>query len=232
ISNDTVRKYVNKIGFTLKRLVIIPHKHNTSNTILDRKRYVEKIHQKVIDMLEDAIYINETGFNLHLSSSRGRSLRGQPAVQVVETQRGKNITVIAAINKNGVLNYTAYLGSANADTFAEFIQELIFLVPTNKKKFLIMDNAVIHHAYIVKDIVEDSSHEIFYLPPYSPFLNPIESTFSKVKDLVARNKIRDHETILSRIANAFDAVFEEDCLGWIRHTMTYFDRCLNQEEID
>ncbi|CAG8512328.1 11995_t:CDS:10, partial [Cetraspora pellucida] len=212
--------------------ITIPHKCNTSDTILDRKRYVEKIHQKVIDMLEDAIYIDETGFNLHLSSSHGCSLRGQPAVQVVETQRGKNITVIAAINKNGVLNYIAYLGSANADTFAKFIQELIFLVPTNKKKFLIIDNAKIHRAYIVKDIVEDSSHEIFYLPPYLPFLNPIESTFSKVKDLVAQNKIRDHETILSRIADAFDAVSEEDCLGWIRHTMTYFDRCLNQEEID
>ncbi|CAG8816036.1 14362_t:CDS:2 [Cetraspora pellucida] len=144
ISNDTVRKYVNKIRFTLKQLVTIPHKHNTSNKILDRKRYVEKIHQKVIDMLKDAIYIDETGFNLHLSSSHGHSLQGQPAVQVVETQKGKNITVIAAINKNGVLNYTAYLGSANADTFAEFIQELIFLVPINKKKFLIIDNAVIH----------------------------------------------------------------------------------------
>ncbi|CAG8527399.1 5552_t:CDS:2 [Cetraspora pellucida] len=74
ISNDTIRKYVNKIGFTLKRLVTISHKHNTSDTILDRKRYVEKIYQKVIDMLKDAIYINETGFNLHLSSSHSYSL--------------------------------------------------------------------------------------------------------------------------------------------------------------
>ncbi|CAG8839696.1 23301_t:CDS:1, partial [Cetraspora pellucida] len=40
------------------------------------------------------------------------------------------------------------------------------------------------------------------------------------------------ETILGRINDAFNIVTEEDCKGWIRHTSSYFQRCLNCENID
>ncbi|CAG8755101.1 21738_t:CDS:1, partial [Cetraspora pellucida] len=46
------------------------------------------------------VYIDETGFNLHLSKSRGHACHSQPAIRKVISNREKNISVIAAINEN------------------------------------------------------------------------------------------------------------------------------------
>ncbi|CAG8788713.1 14854_t:CDS:1 [Dentiscutata erythropus] len=130
-----VRRYVDKLEFTLKRLTVIPHKRNTPETILARENYIRKIYEKSIDIHDNIIYIDETGFNLHLSSSRGHALCGQPAIKVVETQREKNITVITAITKDSVLKYSSNLGSTNADIFSKFIEDLIALISKIIKNF-------------------------------------------------------------------------------------------------
>ncbi|CAG8671952.1 23251_t:CDS:2, partial [Dentiscutata erythropus] len=184
---DLTKKLTDK--FPKLSLTVISHKCNTPGTIMEREKYVKKIYEESIDMYE-AIYIDETGFNLHLSSSR-------------------------AITKDRVLKCSSYLELANANIFSKFIEDLISLIPADTKKLLVMDNAPIHCAYIVQNIVEDSLYEIFFLSPYSLFLNLIENIFFKVKGLVAENQFRDCETILSRIDDAFDAVSVEDCIEWI-----------------
>ncbi|CAG8644429.1 12916_t:CDS:2, partial [Racocetra fulgida] len=207
----TVARYVTNLGFTLKRLTVIPEGHNTPETIQKRKDYIQKIYNENINIYSNIVYIDETGFNLHLFKSRGRAHRGQPAIRKVESNRRKNIFVIAAINKNGVLYYKSILGSVNSEIYATFIYELINIIPNGK--FLAMDNIAFHRSNIVKSAIANTTHKFLYLPPYSPFLNLIENWFSKVKDSVARNRLRDRETILNRMNNAFNNVTEEDCEG-------------------
>ncbi|CAG8641445.1 22515_t:CDS:2 [Cetraspora pellucida] len=108
------------------------------------------------------------------------------AIHKVVNNRGKNISVIAAINKNGVLHY---------------------------KSILAMDNISFHRSDVVKETVANTTHQLLYLPAYSSFLNPIENCFLKLKDSVARNHLRGRETILSRMNNEFNIVTEEDCIG-------------------
>ncbi|CAG8831258.1 10501_t:CDS:1, partial [Cetraspora pellucida] len=155
------------------------------------------------------VYIDETGFNLHFSKSRGHACCGRPAIRKVISNRGKNISVIAAINDNEVLHYKSILGSVNSEIFATFIDELLRIIPN--RKFLVMNNICFHKSDIVKEIVEDTTHQILYLLSYSSFLNPIENCFSKIKDSVAKNRLRDRETILSRMNDAFNIVINEDC---------------------
>ena len=45
-----------------------------------------------------------------------------------------------------------------------------------------MDNVRFHKMKIVEELVLDYGHNILYLPPYSPFLKPIENVFSKWKN--------------------------------------------------
>ncbi|CAG8615082.1 9398_t:CDS:2, partial [Scutellospora calospora] len=58
-----------------------------------------------------------------------------------------------------------------------------------------------------------------------------EKAFSKVKNLVARHHLADYETILKRIDDVFDIVTREDCRNWIRHSISYFDFCQDEERI-
>ncbi|CAG8818332.1 20226_t:CDS:1, partial [Dentiscutata erythropus] len=107
---------------------------------------------------------------------------------------------------------------------------LISSLPPNNGKIFIMDNASIHKQ--VKQIIKKTPHEVIFLPTYSPFLNPIEIVFSKMKNLVAKHLLDSQETILERIEEAFDKVTKQDCRGWISHFLSYFGSCLNEERIE
>ncbi|CAG8803766.1 12475_t:CDS:2, partial [Cetraspora pellucida] len=232
LSDRTVARYIRNMGFTLKRLTVVPEGRNSDDTIQKRKQYVERIYNENINIYSDMVYIDETDFNLHLSTSRGRACHGQPAIHKVVNNRGKNISIIAAINEDGVLHYKSILGSVNGEILTTFINELNDIIPSDK--FLVMDNVHFHRTDVVKEAVKNTTHEIFYLPPYSPFLNLIENCFSKVKNSVTRIHLRNRETILGRINDAFNIVTEEDCKGAILGVYYFnnkYDNVGNENEL-
>ena len=68
------------------------------------------------------------------------------------------------------------------------------------KCLFIMVNATIHHHAGVRDVVGSTRHEIKYLPPYSPFLNPIQECFSKWKGFVIALNVWNEEELLEAIS--------------------------------
>ncbi|KAI8048501.1 hypothetical protein BDF21DRAFT_351615, partial [Thamnidium elegans] len=67
-------------------------------------------------------------------------------------------------------------------------------------------------------------------PSYSPFLNPIEEFWSKVKFGVKREAFDNGDTLTPRILKSCSEVTLKDCQGCIRHSVSFFERCLAMEE--
>jgi len=67
-----------------------------------------------------------------------------------------------------------YRESLDAKRFIEFLKRLC--KEAQRKVFLIVDNLRVHHAKMVTEWVEQNTEriELFYLPSYSPELNPDE----------------------------------------------------------
>jgi len=67
-----------------------------------------------------------------------------------------------------------YKDTMNAKTFIKFMKRLV--KEASQKIFLILDNLRVHHCGIVKQWVENNKEkiELFFLPSYSPELNPDE----------------------------------------------------------
>lgn len=102
----------------------------------------------------------------------------------------------------------------------------------NKKKkdmFIVMDNYRIHHSAFVVDAINKRGYKPLFIPPYSPFLNPIEECWAKIKSKIKRNPLDTNSKLTPRIVEACQSVSVNDCLGWIRHAETYWDRCTNKE---
>ena len=89
----------------------------------------------------------------------------------------------------------------------------------NSKSVVIMDNCSIHHVDCVEQLFRDAGILVLFSPPYSPDMNPIEHTFSKIKNYLRRHdelvQIVDDVTPLVRAA--FDTVTEED--SWMDTTL-------------
>ena len=75
-----------------------------------------------------------------------------------------------------------YQNKMNSQTMIKFMERLIKVA--DKKIFLIVDNLKVHHSYMVRDWLEEheSEIEIFFLPSYSPELNPDEYLNCDLKD--------------------------------------------------
>jgi hypothetical protein len=85
-----------------------------------------------------------------------------------------------------------------------------------------VDNAPIHTPLTVYELVESTEHKCVYLLPYSPFLNPFEKAWSKVKAGVRRNVLTADDRLSDRICEYVQVVIRIDCQSWIRPAVSFF----------
>ncbi len=144
------------------------------------------------EIQHEFIYVDEAGFNLTRTRRRGRNIIGHRAIVNVPGQRGGNITLCAAITQNGVLHHHAHMGPYNTALILTFLDQLHNITAANQidhmQYIVVWDNVSFHRSALVQNWFQQHPHfTVLYLPPYSPFLNPIEEFFSawrwKVYDL-------------------------------------------------
>lgn len=134
--------------------------------------------------LSDIISIDETSVDTRIIPVYGWSVKGKKLEMKIKAVK-KRYTVICAINNTHVIHYEIILGSANAETFKHFLVELDKKV-TNK--YLLLDNARIHHSKIVKEYITQSTNKLLFNVPYTPEFNPIEHVFSIIKNTIKKAK--------------------------------------------
>ena len=145
------------------------------------------------------IYIDETGFNLFTRRHYGRAPIGERVHRMVAGQRGRNVSVIAAISDRvGLVYHEIVHRSVNREVFIDFLTSLSVILG-EERAVLIMDNAPCHSNVSV----DNDALDIKYLPPNSPFLNPIENCFSVFKaDMKQRLNMIQQEVINRQAAAA------------------------------
>ncbi len=135
------------------------------------------------EIQHEFIYVDEAGFNLTRTRRRGRNIIGHRAIVNVPGQRGGNITLCAAITQNGVLHRHAHMGPYNTALILTFLDQLHNITAANQidhmQYIVVWDNVSFHRSALVQNWFQQHPHfTVLYLPPYSPFLNPIEEFFS------------------------------------------------------
>ena len=222
VSISTICRFLYKSGFTRQKLKI---------TALQRDEFLRQ--RYILDMSmyspEMLIFVDETGADLRNTIRRyGYSIRGKPLTSQVMLVRGERVSAIACISVSGLLDVMTVKGTTDGDDFYKFVQEYLLphLMPfngINPQSVVILDNCSIHHIVEIVRSIEDVGALVHFLPPYSPDLNPIEETFSKVKSILKSTEIdtigmTDVEDLLLA---SFTQVTQEDCEGWISHSGVY-----------
>jgi len=116
---------------------------------------------------------DETGINNREHYQRGYSPKGKPPVLLVESKR-ETVNMISAINNYGAVRFMLYETKMTQQRFIEFMERLI--TDAKRKVFFIVDNLKVHHGKIVAEWLAEHKDkiELFFIPPYSPELNPDE----------------------------------------------------------
>jgi transposase len=146
---------------------------------------------------------DETG--LRSDDVRGRCYAPKGQTPVVEVCRNReSLSLISAVTNQGKVRWMVFGGALNAKILIGFFKRLIR--DAQRKVFLILDNLRVHHARVVREWLEAhrESLEVFYLPSYSPELNPDECLNADLKQAVtskapARTKGQLKQVTLSHL---------------------------------
>ena len=116
---------------------------------------------------------DETG--LCNTSQHGRSYAPKGKTPIIRLNAKKErINLISSVTNQGKVRFMVYHDTMNAQTFIKFLERLI--KDAGQKIFLVLDNLRVHHSKIVKKWISEHQDriELFFLPAYSPELNPDE----------------------------------------------------------
>jgi transposase len=123
--------------------------------------------------------------------------------------RTRSISMVSAVSPRGELHFQVYEEGIRKEEFLEFCKLLV--EDADRPVFLILDNSQVHRSKILKEYTEQSSGmlTVFFLPPYSPDLNPDEWVWKNVKhDNLGRASVKS-ESELAEFAQAALATLKE-----------------------
>lgn len=122
--------------------------------------------------------------------------------------------MIAALRLDGATAPMVIEGATDAAVFRAYVKHV--LVPTLREgDIVVLDNLSSHKVAGIKEMVQDAGAEVWYLPPYSPDLNPIEKMWSKVKETLRAIKARCTEELYQAVREALRRITSQNAEGWL-----------------
>jgi transposase len=170
------------------------------------------------------VFIDETSLSTTITRLYGRAQQGERLVQKVLHGSWKTFTFIAALRHNRVTAPFVCEGAMNGETFKAYIGQ--FLAPTLKRGDIVfMDNASVHKVDGVEEAIEARGAIPFYLPAYSPDLNPIEQLFSKLKAMlrkIAAYTLKESafsfDSLCKAIATCLREISRSECAAFLANS--------------
>lgn len=127
------------------------------------------------------------------------------------------MTFLAALRCDRVEAPWLVDGPINGQRFLLYVEKI--LVPTLKPgDIVIMDNLGSHKSKAVRHAIRDAGAHLFFLPKYSPDLNPIEQLFAKLKHWLRKAAKRSIEAVTAAIGNILKTVQPQECANYFANS--------------
>ena len=166
---------------------------------------------------EQFVFLDESGAKTNMTRLYGRAPGGERCVDHTPHGHWRTMTMLSAIGIEGVIEpaTTVLDGPMDGPTFLFYVQN--HLVPALRPgRIVVMDNLASHKIAGVREAIEAAGCDLWYLPPYSPDLNPIEKLWSKVKSRLRRVAAGTVDELWRAAGDAFRAVTPGECANYFR----------------
>lgn len=175
------------VGRLLRKMGLSPQKPLRRAYQQDKgqvKRWRSDVYPKIRKLAKrenaDIFFADEASVRSDYHSGTTWAPKGQTPV-VPSTGARFSLNLISAVSPRGEMRFMTLNGRMTADRFIEFLNRL--MKGARRPIFLIVDGHPTHRAVKVKKFVAatNGTLRVFFLPPYSPELNPDESVWNYLK---------------------------------------------------
>jgi transposase len=183
-----VRLSIASVGRVLHQLGMSPQKplckaYQQNPALVARWKAEE--YPKIVEEAKEAdaiiYFADEAAIGTHYHAGTTWAPVGQTPV-VEHTGAKKSAFMVSAVNRHGALRFQLFEVSIKAADFQAFCKRLMS-DSDGHPVYLILDNSRVHRAKLLKKFADDSEGmlKLFFLPAYSPDLNPDEWVWKNVK---------------------------------------------------
>jgi transposase len=128
----------------------------------------------------------------------------------------RTLTFLGALRCNQLTAPCVFDGPINGECFRAYVEQQ--LVPVlNQGDIVIMDNLASHKSAELRRMIRAAGARLWYLPPYSPDLNPIEQAFAKIKHWMRLAQKRTVEDVCRQIGTLVTDIQPTECSSYFRN---------------
>ena len=162
---------------------------------------------------ERLVFIDETWAKTNMAPLFGWAPRGERLKAKVPHGHWKTMTFLAALRHDRVEAPWLINGPINGERFLLYVEKV--LAPTLRPDdIVIMDNLGSHKAKTVRRAIRATGARLFFLPKYSPDLNPIEKLFAKLKHWLRKAARRTPDAVCDAIGHILNTVKASECKNY------------------
>jgi transposase len=147
---------------------------------------------------------------------RGWAPRGSRLIGKVPGGRWKTTTFLAALRYDRIDAPWLIDGPIDGESFRTYVEQV--LVPTLQPgDIVVIDNLGSHKGKAIRQAIKSAGAKLFFLPKYSPDLNPIEQVFAKFKHLLRKEAARTVEAICAAIGRLLGSYTPQECSNYFKN---------------
>lgn len=162
------------------------------------------------------VFLDESGVRTDLVRRYGRGLRGERVIDHAPDSRWHTTTFLAALRLTGLTAPAVFDGPIDGESFLAYIVQV--LAPTLRPgDIVVMDNLSCHKSPAVRTALARVGAQLWFLPKYSPDLNPIELCFAKLKSILRAARARTREDLWATIGSCVPRFAPTECRNYFRH---------------
>ena len=202
LSTVSVGRLLRTMGLSPQRPVFRATQQDPERVRRWREQEYPAIRDEAAQLGATIYFGDEAGIRSDYHSGTTWAPVGQTPV-VTSTGARYAVNMISAITPKGKLRFSTFTGTMDAAVFIAFCRRLLH--DDTGPVFLILDGHPVHRSKAVKQFVgtTEGRLRLFFLPPYSPELNPDEWVWKNVKhDRIGKAGIRSADDLRQKAENA------------------------------
>jgi transposase len=180
LSVSSVGRLLRQLGLSCQRPLYRATEQDPERVRRWREEEFPEIQRQAKEAGARIYFGDEAGVRTDYHAGTSWGVKGQTPV-APRTGGRHSLNMLSAVSARGELRFMVVEGRVNGEVFAGFLRRLMH--NAQQPVFLILDGHSIHRSRPVRKFVEEQNGRlrIFFLPPYSPELNPDEQVWNYVK---------------------------------------------------
>lgn len=156
------------------------------------------------------VFIDETWIKTNMAPLRGWGPKGKRLRGFAPHGHWRTLTFLGALRCDRLIAPCVFDGPINGQCFRAYVEQQ--LVPVLQPgDIVVMDNLGSHKSAAVRQMIRAAGARLWYLPPYSPDLNPIEQAFAKIKHWMRTAQKRSLEDTWRHIGRLVTTIGSGEC---------------------